>query len=88
MDMQERYKRPQEYYGKVKDDNFFIYGMHKWTHKNSSLQRARNREIKERKGMERLYQETENQTFTGAQRSGDLRFHSPSIKIDKPIKED
>ena len=88
MDMQERFKKPQEYWGKVKDENFFIYGMHKWTHKNSSIQRSKARDRTEEYDTERLYRETENQTFTGAHRNGDLRFHSPSIKIDKPFKED
>jgi len=88
LDMQDRFKSPQEYWGKMKDDNFFIYGMHNWSRKNSCLQRTKSRDIKESYDTERLYRETENQTFTGAHRSGDLRFHSPSIKLDEPFKED
>ena len=86
MDMQEQYKQPQEYFGKVKDDNFFIYGMHKWTRKNSSAQRKKVRDLKEREDTERLYTKTENQTLTGKHRSGDIRFHSPTIKLEKQRK--
>ena len=88
MDMQERYKQPQEYYGKVKDNNFFTYGMHKWSCKNYPLQRKKRRDIKEREDTERIYAETESQIPTGLHRSGDLRFHSPILNLETKFKED
>jgi len=85
--LQERYKTPQQYYGKTKDGNYFIYGMHRWTHKNSANNRAKSRKITEDYNVNRLLENTENQAFTGKHRSGDIRFHHVSLKIEKPYKD-
>ena len=73
-----------EYYGRVKDDVYFVHGWHEFSYKGSAMMvRAKHRQVNGR-AIDEL---TRDKCFTGKQRSSDQRAITAAIKIPAKIKE-
>ena len=82
---QERYKKPREYWGRMKDDVFFIYGYHRYTQKGSFLTLYRKYKQNDAQLDDEMIKDN---CFTGKHRSGDQRKMTAAIKIPAKIKEE
>ncbi len=75
---QERFGKPLEYYGRMKDDIYFIWGWNQYTYRGSALMiRQKYKQNDTRLAGEMM----KDNCFTGKHRSGDQRNITAAIKI-------